>query len=221
MTNVYILGIFYTNITQSNFSPVERNLSDTLNAFQGVSQLEVRAGYFGICVRQRGIVWLCSSDANGLAEQIGSENDPLNLIGVMAQFKNNVLFSGLLFMAIVICFVSTCLLATFPGWHEEHDERTGSDVDVKPFPSRPVSQAALACAFVSTILLLIASLWQHVGSVGAAAMADIVNHGNVRTDIGAGAMTMAWIGFVATTLSTVALVVLILSIMILERLTDD
>jgi hypothetical protein len=221
MTNVYILGLSYTNSTPSNLSPAHQNLSEIFNNYKGGSQLEVRIGYFGMCVRQRGIVWLCSADANGLAEQVGPQNDPLNLIGVAVKFKDDVIFSGVLFMAVILAFMSIVLISTFPGWHEERDERTGEDVDVKPFPSRPVSQVALACSFVAAVLLLVSSLWQHVGSVGAAAMAETAFCGNVHTDIGAQAVSMAWISFTLLTIAMIGLVVMVLSIIVLERLTDN
>lgn len=220
MTNIYILRLSYTNSTPSDLNSVTRALSETLDSAKGSSQLEVRTGYFGMCVRQRGIVWLCSSDANGLAQQIGPENDPLNLIGTASKFKDDVIFSGLLFMAVVIAFVCTTLLSTFPGWRAERDYNTGSDVDVKPFPSWPVSQVALAQAFVAAVLLLIAALWQHVGAVGSATMAETANYGNVKTSIGTGAMAMAWAGFTIEMCVTIGLLVMILSI-ILDRLTAD
>ena len=119
MTNVYILGLSYTNSTPSSLGPTEKKLSETLSGFKGTAELEVRIGYFGMCVRQRGVLWLCSANTNGLAQQIGPENDPLNLIGAASKFRNDVLFSGLLFMAIILSFLSVLLLATFPGWHEE------------------------------------------------------------------------------------------------------
>lgn len=167
------------------------------------------------------MLWLCSSDTAGLTEQIGPENDPLNLIGLASSFKSDVLFSGLIFMSIVLAFVCTLLLGTFPGWHEERDENTGSTVDIKPFPSRPVSQVALSNAFVAAILLLTASLWQHVAAVGAAAMAEAANYGNIKATIGTGAMAMGWIGFTFEMIATIGLLVMILSIIVLDRLTDD
>jgi hypothetical protein len=221
MTDIYILGLSYTNSTPSNITPAGQKLSETFNQYKGGSQLEVRIGYFGICVRQSGVIWLCSSDANGLAIQIGPENDPLNLIGAAAKFKDNVIFSGLLFMAIILAFVSFVLLATFPGWQEERDERTGSMVDVKPFPSRPVSRVALTCSFVASMLLLISSLWQHVGSVGAATMAETAFYGNVHTAIGAQAVLMAWASFTLVSVAALGLTVMVLSIIILDRLTDN
>jgi hypothetical protein len=221
MVTIYLLGLSYSSTPPSNLSPTTQTLYNTLSTFRGNTQLEVRAGYFGLCVRQRGVIWICSSDAAGLTQQIGAENDPLNLIGLAAQFKDDVVFSGLLFIAVVLSFFCFLLLATFPGWHEEHDAATGSDVDVKPFPSRPVSQVACSCAFVAAMLSLISILWQHVGAVGAAAMAESANYGNVKAVIGAGAMAMGWITFTLIMLVFIGLTVMILSIAILDRLTDD
>lgn len=173
MTNIYLLGLSYDNTTSTDLSPSRKTHFDLLNNLKGSSRLEVRAGYFGICVRQQGVLWLCSSETDALSQQIGPENDPLNLIGAASDFKNGVIFSGLIFMAIVLAIFSTLLLATFPGWHEERDERTGSDVDVRPFPSRPVSQVALAATFVAAVLLLTACLWQHVAAVGKSLMCEL------------------------------------------------
>lgn len=221
MTNIYILGLSYTNSSLAALNPAAQNISSAFNSFKGASSLEVRTGFFGMCVRKKGVVWLCSADINGLREQIGAENDPLDLIGTVAEFKDCVLFSGLLFMVVVSTFAAFLMLATFPGWHEERDERTGSDVDVKPFPSRPISQAALSCCFVAAILMLVSSLWQHVGAVGAAAMADAAFFGNVKTAIGSTAMILSWISFAVATVSTICLLVMILAIIVLDRLTDD
>ena len=222
MTDVYIMGLSYTNSTpHPDRSPVWKNLSATLENFKGPSRLEVRTGYFGICVRQRGVIWLCSSNADGLIEQIGSENDPLNLIGTSAKFKNDVLFSGLFLMAIILSFLSAVLCTTFPGWNSERNRDTGSEIDVKPFPSRPVSQIALVFSFVAAMLCLIAALWQHVGAVGAAAMAETANYGNVKAVIGAGAMAMGWAGFSVLMLAAIGLFVMILSIVVMDQLMDE
>jgi len=54
----------------------------------------------------------------------------------------------------VLAFVTFVLLATFPGWHVETNQE-GSDVDVKPFPKRAVSQAALAFVFIAAVFVLV------------------------------------------------------------------
>lgn len=82
-----------------------------------------------------------------------------------------------------------------------------------------MTHAALTVSSVAAVLLLVAALWQHVGSVGAAAMAETANYGNVKTDIGTVAVVMAWTGFTLTTIVSIGLIVQILSIIILDRLT--
>ena len=58
--------------------------------------MEVRTGYFGICVSYDGGIWLCNNNAAGLAKQFRSDQDPLNLIWASAEFKDSVVFPGLL-----------------------------------------------------------------------------------------------------------------------------
>jgi hypothetical protein len=63
-------------------------------------------------------------------------------------------------------------------------------------------------------------MWQHVAAVGAAAMVEAVNYGNVKADIGAGAMTLAWVGFTLSSAVAFGIAIMIISIMVLDRLAD-
>jgi len=58
--------------------------------------LEVRVGYFGLCITPDGHSYLCSNNATLLAEQISLDQDPLNLIYIANTFKNDVVFPYLL-----------------------------------------------------------------------------------------------------------------------------
>lgn len=84
MGNIYILGLEYnTNIDTEN--------TDT-------SPLKIRVGYFGLCA-QRNVEtqWFCASGAQGIRSVIvESQADPLGIIDIGAQFKSDVIFSGLL-----------------------------------------------------------------------------------------------------------------------------
>ena len=220
MTNVYILGLSYTNSTPDDASPVGSILSDTFERLKGSNELEVRAGYFGICVRQRGVLWMCSSNAYALAQQLGITNDPLDLIGAMSKFRSRVLFSGLLFMAIILTLLSMLLVFSFPNWKTKHDPQTGSYVDVRSLPTRFKLRMALSLAFVAAMLLVIASLWQHIGAVGAAAMADITYYGNVKSHIGKSGVALVWVGCVVEVIAVLGLVYVIAAVNFLDKLTD-
>lgn len=124
-------------------------------------------------------------------------------------------------IALILAFFTFLLLATFPGWHEEHDARTGSDIDIKPFPSRPVSQVALALIFISSIFVLVSVLWQHTASVAAAQVAKDFGNGSVKSGVGTSAMVLGWFGFALLIIVTIGLLVMILSIHLLDKLTDE
>jgi len=122
-------------------------------------------------------------------------------------------------IAIILAFICFLLLATFPGWHEERNG-DGSDVDVKPFPSRAVSQVALAMIFISSIFVLVSVLWQHTASVAGAQVAQDLGNGSVRSGVGTSAMVLGWLAFSLLIVVTIGLLIIILSIHLLNRLTD-
>jgi hypothetical protein len=82
------------------------NVSQTGNG----TTLEVRAGYKGICVTQSNSGRICSSNIKALANLIKAEKssvsngntsteiipDPLNLIMIANEFKDKIVFDGLL-----------------------------------------------------------------------------------------------------------------------------
>lgn len=122
-------------------------------------------------------------------------------------------------IAIIFAFVCFILLATFPGWHQTENE-DGSDVDVKPFPSRPVSQISLAIIFIASIFVLVSVLWQHTASVAASIIAQDLANGSVKSGVGTTAMVLGWFGFALLIVVTIGLLVMILSIQVLQELTD-
>ena len=187
----------------------------------GNAQLGVRVGYFGICINKDGGGYICSNNATALVQGVSVDQDPLNLVWVASTFKDAVVFPYLLIVAIILAFFTFILLATFPGWHEERDARTGSDIDIKPFPSRPVSQIALAHVFVASIFVLVSVLWQHTASVAAAQVAQDFGNGSVRSGVGTAAMVLGWFGFALLIIVTIGLLVMILSIHLLDKLTDN
>ena len=119
-------------------------------------------------------------------------------------------------IAIIFALICLLLLATFPGWHEETTSE-GSELEVKPIPTRPVSQVALAIVFVSSIFVLVSVLWQHTASVSAAVILRSFGNGSVRSGIGTSAMVMGWFSFAILIIVTIALLVIVLSIRVMTR----
>ncbi|KAK7529864.1 Ca2+ regulator and membrane fusion protein Fig1-domain-containing protein [Phyllosticta citribraziliensis] len=223
-TSPLIPGIFLISMYYKSYTPtydpaqVDPGVTAAIANIVGHAVLEVRVGYFGICVNPNGGDFLCSNNATALAEQVNVDQDPLNLIWVAQTFKDSIVFPYLLIVAIILAFVTFILLATFPGWHEERDAETGSDVDVKPFPSRPVSQIALALIFIASIFVLVSVLWQHTASVAAATIAQDLGNGSVKSGVGTSAMVLGWFAFALLIIVTIGLLIMILSIIVLDKL---
>ncbi|KAJ8129814.1 hypothetical protein O1611_g3815 [Lasiodiplodia mahajangana] len=219
--DIFLLSIYYKHYTATpSTAQVDYNVNQAISNIVGSAHLQVRVGYFGICVNSDGGSWLCNNNATALANDLSVDQDPLNLVWLAGQFKDMIVFPYLLIIAIIFAFVCLLLLATFPGWHEEEDSE-GSEREIKPFPSRPVSQIALAIIFIASIFVLVSVLWQHTASVAASIIAQDFGNGSVRSGVGTSAIVMGWFSFALLIIVTIGLLVMILSIQVLTTLADQ
>ena len=96
------LGLYLTELSyqasphSSSPEQVNPGLTNTFAALVNGSSLKVRAGYFGLCLKYAGGIWVCSSDSAGLARQFQPYQDPLNLIWTQARFREEIIFCGLM-----------------------------------------------------------------------------------------------------------------------------
>ncbi|KAL9114725.1 MAG: hypothetical protein Q9227_001403 [Pyrenula ochraceoflavens] len=221
-----IPDIFLINFYYQHYPPVfdpaqvDPGVTTAIANIVGNADLEVRVGYFGICIQPDNGAFMCNQNASALADLVSVDQDPLNLIWVASTFKDSIVFPYLIIVAIVLAFLSFLLLATFPGWHEETNI-DGSEREVKPFPSRPVSQVALATIFIASVFVLVSVMWQHTAAVAASQVAQDLGNGSVKSGVGTTAMILGWFGFGLLVVVTLGLLVMILSISLLDRLTDD
>ncbi|KAL2802377.1 Ca2+ regulator and membrane fusion protein Fig1-domain-containing protein [Aspergillus granulosus] len=229
MRNIYLLEVSYHHgqsdsslehgsaISNPAFYSLVANISST-------TDLTVRVGYFGVCMAtQEGentsLSWSCRSKASDLAGQVTSLQDPLNILAIGDNFRDEIIVSVIVIMSIIPIFFGFYILSTFPGWHEEVDGE-GDEVEVKPFPSLPVVTIALAFYVLAELFLVVAILWQHVAVVAHSATTQAVFNGAVRGDVGAVAMGLGWGAIGANLVTTLGLTMMILSLRILRDLTD-
>ncbi|KFA66919.1 hypothetical protein S40285_02302 [Stachybotrys chlorohalonatus IBT 40285] len=216
--DIFLLSLYYQDYEAiPDTAQVDYNVHVAIGNIAGDAHLQARVGYFGICINPDGGSWLCSNNATALANEVSVDQDPLNLIWLAAQFKDMIVFPYLIIIAIIFAFICLLLLATFPGWHEEEDS-DGSDREVKPFPSRAVSQVALAIIFIASIFVLVSVLWQHTASVAASIIAQDFGNGSVRSGVGTSAMVLGWFSFSLLIIVTIGLLVMILSISVLSAM---
>ncbi len=91
------MSLYYENYPP-NFDPaqVDPGVTTAIANIVGQAQLEVRVGYFGICINPDGGSFLCSNNASSLASQVSVDQDPLNLIWVASTFKDSIVFPYLM-----------------------------------------------------------------------------------------------------------------------------
>ncbi|KAK2747282.1 hypothetical protein FQN57_002180 [Myotisia sp. PD_48] len=221
-----IPSIFLMSLYYEKYAPVldgaqtDPGVSTTIANIVGGAQLEVRVGYFGICIQPNGGGFICNQNASILASIVKVDEDPLNLIWVASTFKDAVVFPYLIIVALIFAFFCFLLLATYPGWNsvmQEDDD--GSLMEAKPFPSRAVSQVALACIFISSVFILVSVLWQHTASVAASAVAQDLGNGSVKSGVGASAMILGWFGFGFLVIVMIGLLAIILTLKFFQQLT--
>lgn len=219
--NVYLISLSYHE-SHSPTAPslVNPAIAETFISLSNNTSLEVRAGYFALCLRSSGNAWSCSRDATILAKRLQPDQDPANLIWQAASFKDTIIFYGLILAAIALLVIVIAILMTFPGWHEDTDD-AGSEVDVKPFPSRTLSTIATLLSTFASALALLSMLWQHVASVTFVTNAENMTYRLVKGRVGVVGLALGWLAVFTMIAGSIGLVVMILSVRLLDRLTDE
>ncbi|CAD0107109.1 unnamed protein product [Aureobasidium uvarum] len=94
---IFLIDFYYQTYTPT-YDPaqVDPGVTAAIANIVGQTQLEVRVGYFGLCIASDAGNYLCSNNATLLAEQISIDKDPMNLIWVANTFKNSVVFPWLM-----------------------------------------------------------------------------------------------------------------------------
>jgi Ca2+ regulator and membrane fusion protein Fig1 len=83
-----------TSLSNEALAALLRNISAD-------ASLEVRSGFFKICVLSRTPArknWDCSSNSTELSAKYGVAEDPLNLISLSANFQTHIVFYGLMYV---------------------------------------------------------------------------------------------------------------------------
>lgn len=106
--NVFLISLYYDRVTPT-FDPaqVDPGVATAIANIVGGTDLEVRVGYFGICVAPNGGAFICNNNATALAEVVNVDQDPLNLIWVASTFKDAVVFPYLMWVSAFSLFLST------------------------------------------------------------------------------------------------------------------
>lgn len=107
--NIFLISMYYESYKPNfDLSQVDPGVVNAISNIVGTAEMEVRVGYFGICVQPDRGSFICNSNATALAEIVTVDQDPLNLIWVASTFKDAVVFPYLLWVDLTIHSSSDC-----------------------------------------------------------------------------------------------------------------
>lgn len=97
--DIFLISLYYQHYKPTfNLAQVQTDVvTATANVVRG-AEMEVRVGFFGICIQPDGGSYICNSNATALAEVVTVDQDPMNLIWVASTFKDAVVFPYLLYV---------------------------------------------------------------------------------------------------------------------------
>ena len=101
------------------------------------------------------------------------------------------------------------------------DDVTGSEIEIKPFPSRGKIHFSLLFSFLATMFGLIGTIWQHTSAVTAATLLAASTSGAIKAHVGAAATSFAWVGTILFFVALTGMAMLRMSVSALESMTDD
>ncbi|KAF7939001.1 uncharacterized protein EAE98_001337 [Botrytis deweyae] len=229
LSNVYLLSLSYIDQlspSHNDSSKINQNVSTMFfdlvsrGGLNASTAVEVRVGFLGFCLRDPSGIWVCAKSATSLAKFVRESGsfdvDPLNVIWIAKEFQKQSLFSGLWISSIPLILVCFIILFTFPGWHDEEDS-AGMEIEVRPFPSRRLSNWALILVALASFLSFVSAFWQHISSATGASMVRSLSYGTIRTVVGPAAMALAWGSVFFLFLTTFGLLIMIMSIKVLAE----
>ncbi|KAK9459963.1 Ca2+ regulator and membrane fusion protein Fig1-domain-containing protein [Lipomyces oligophaga] len=180
LKNIYLLRIGYNDgvvYSSSDASIVNSDISLALASLVGDSSMQIRIGYFGICMTEStssSSSWTCSSNATYLAELLTSDEDSLNLMHLASSFRHAIVFPYLLIVATALAFIVFVAILPYP-----------------PF----LRGLAVAATFLSALFVLVSVLWQHTASIAGSSAAVSLANGTVYAGIGKIAIIFGWLSF--------------------------
>jgi hypothetical protein len=90
--------VYHASTPVNSSSQLNPTLLTQIANITSNANLEIRAGYFGLCVRPLQQEWDCSASSASVASRVTAEQDPLNLIWTANNFKSDVILSAFLYV---------------------------------------------------------------------------------------------------------------------------
>lgn len=105
LPHIYLMSLSYQRPPSHPdiSSAANENLASTLSDLARNATIEVRTGFFKLCISRPRAAggWICSTNATALSLEYGAEEDPLNLIATSSVFSSKIVFYGFVYVSII------------------------------------------------------------------------------------------------------------------------
>ena len=92
---------------------------------------------------------------------------------------------------------------------------------MNPFLNHTLSELLCAILAAAFLFALLSSFWQHIAAVAFTTTVQNMAYGTVKSEVGAAAIGLGWASLALYTAAFFAMVPVVLSYQILDRLTDE
>jgi hypothetical protein len=114
-------------------------------------------------------------------------------------------------ISVVLNALGTWLLSAVPV-ARAGEPVSGNGQDAKQFSLKAVTFLSFASFLLSSLLVLLAIVWQHVAAVAQSTTVESILNGSVETKVGTVAMALGWVAFGLQVVCVLAVGIMILSI---------
>lgn len=96
--NIFVLNMVYESYTAvKDSTQANSDLSSSISKIVNDAKLEVRVGYFGVCIMtDERSSFVCNQNASALSHFVSKDQDPLNLIWLAQTVKDAIIFPYLM-----------------------------------------------------------------------------------------------------------------------------
>ncbi|KAJ8064150.1 hypothetical protein OCU04_006504 [Sclerotinia nivalis] len=222
--NIYLLSLSYSHDISRQTSiaqEVNRNITTIVTEIAKNGSVTIRTGFRGMCLTLDEASWDCSESAKILANMFGTSGetnlDPLNIIRIADTVRKRIAFDGLLYISLTFALITITILSFIPSWKTEKDSDTGSEREVKPFPSRKISNTVCAASGSAAIFAFVSVLWQHLAAVSALKIIENMSYGGLMGKVGTNSMVVGWLGVLMLWLAFMGCLLMVLSLRKVRR----
>ncbi|KAH6889255.1 Ca2+ regulator and membrane fusion protein Fig1-domain-containing protein [Thelonectria olida] len=207
-SNSFLRGIYILSFSYRTASQTSSGANDTISAVfndqrnETTNIVEVRVGYFGICVMTNMGSWICDTQSSNLARAVRAANqsDPLNLLWIGNRFQSEAITTAFVFISVFFVLGVLLLGLLSPLSSETLDNLSRGRL--MTFLNYWAAHSPTARAYSTWFMLsatasaFIAAMWHHLAGASGTALTKHLAFEAIECHTGTASIALGWVTFV-------------------------